>query len=304
MPLRRFLPSLLAAFAAALLLPAARAQGPSPGHAYFYTEPGFRGEVFALYAGTQIENLALIQDSQGRPFNDRIRSVQIEGPVRVLMFEHADFRGASMWLNGDVADLGAFSINLSARSSWDRNISSAQVQPVGRDVVVFVRWDRREAERLVRACYRDILGRDADANGLRHYLSRLVDAGWSEQQLRDDLRQSDEFKHRDLDAIIRRSYRDVLGRGPDPAGMASYQRSLSRGMTEAEMREDLRRSKEGADKGVIVAITRAYREILHRDPDPDGLESYAKLMRQNKMTEADVRESLRRSEENRKQRHE
>jgi len=218
----------------------------------------------------------------------------------VLMYQNAGFRGASMWVNGDVPDLGAFAINLSSQGSWDRNISSAQVQAVGPDVVVFARWERRDAERIVRAAYRDILGRDADGQGLRLYMSRLVDAGWSEEQLRDSLRRSDEFKNRDLDAIIRRAFHDVLGREPDASGIASYKRSLSRGMTEREMREDLRHSHEGEEKQITLAVTRAYREILRREPDPAGLEMYVKEMRQNKMTEADVRDSLRHSEEFRK----
>lgn len=300
MPQRLLLPWLLAL---AALCTVARAEVVSPGRAYFYTEPGFQGEVFVLDGGSQLEDLAFIRDSRGQPFNDRIRSVQLEGPVRVLMFQHADFRGASMWLNGDVPDLGAFAIGFTPGSSWDRNISSVQLQTVARDVVVFARWSRREAERAVRTAYRDILGRDPDGPGLRLYLSRLVDAGWSEEQLRDALRHSDEFRNRDLDAIIRRAFRDQLGREPDAAGLATYKRSLSRGMTEAEMREDLRRSREGAEKQVTLAITRAYREILHRDPDPEGMENYTKFMRQKGWSEADVRESLRRSEEYRSQRH-
>lgn len=294
----------VAAISFLVLWSSARAQVvATAARAYFYTEPGFRGEVFVVDAGKDVNNLAAVQDSRGRPFNDRVRSVQLEGPVRVLMFQNADFRGASMWLNGDVPDLGAFAIGSSARTSWDRNISSLQVQAVARGTVVFVRWDRRDAERLVRAAFRDILSRDPDAIGLRHYVGRLVDAGWSEEQLRDDLRRSDEFKHRDLDAIITRAFHDMLGREPDAAGRANYQRSLSRGMTENEMREDLRRSREGVEKSITLAITRAYREILRRDPDAEGLENYTKLMKQKGLTEADVRDSLRHSEEFRKLRH-
>ncbi len=304
MPHRRLLPRVLAVVAIAVaLLPVARAQVAGPGRAYFYTEPGFQGEVFVLDGGSQLENLAFIRDSRDQPFNDRIRSVQLEGPVRLLLFEHADFRGASMWLNGDVPDLGALAIGRTSRSSWDRNISSVQVQTVGRDVIVFARWDRREAERVIRAAYHDILSREPDGPGLRHYLGRLVAAGWNEEQMREDLRHSDEFKNRDLDAIIRRAYHDLLGREPDAAGAAIYQRSLGRGMTENEMREDLRRSREGAEKSVTLAITRAYRDVLHRDPDPEGLKSYTELMRRKGLTEADVREALRRSDEYRNQRH-
>jgi len=63
------------------------------------------------------------------------------------------------------------------------------------------------------------------------------------------------------------------------------------------MREDLRRSREGADKQVTLAITRAYREILRRDPDPDGLKAYTDLMLHKGWTESDVKNGLRKSEE-------
>ena len=290
-----------AALAALLaVLPPSSAQPPPPvatARAYFYTEPEFQGEVFVVAAGNAVNNLELIRDSRGLPFNDRVRSVQLEGPVRVLMYEHADFQGASMWLNGDVPDLGAFAIGPSSSSTWDRNISALQVQTVAHNVVAFVRWDRRDAERLVRASYRDILGRDPDGPGLRLYVSRLIEAGWSEEQLRDSLHRSDEFRHRDLDAIIRRAYREILDRDPDASGLSAYQRSLSRGMTEGEMRAELSRSREGSEKQVTVAITRAYHEILRRDPDPAGLANYTKFMRQKGWSESDVREDLRRSAE-------
>ncbi len=292
---------LLAAVALTAFTTALSAQPPSrnagPGRAYFYTEPDFRGEVFVVEAGNNVNNLASLRDSRGQPFNDRVRSVQLEGPVRVLAFRNADFHSDSIWLNGSVRDLGAFVIGRDPRETWSRNVSAVQVEAVGRDVVVFARWNARDAERVVRAAYRDILGRDADGPGLRLYVSRLVDAGWSDEQLRDSLRRSDEFKHRDLDAIIRRAYHDLLGREPDASGLATYQRSLSRGMTEAELREDLRRSREGAEKQVSLAITRAYREILRRDPDPEGMKVYTDLMQHKGWTEEDVRKGLRKSDE-------
>lgn len=295
---------LLAAVALTAFATVLSAQPPppaaGPGRAFFYTEPGFRGEAFVVAAGNDVNNLASLRDSRGQPFNDRIRSVHLEGPVRVLAFRNADFHSDSIWLNGDVRDLGAFVIGNDPRETWSRNVSAVQVQGVGRDVVVFARWNSRDAERVVRAAYRDILGRDADGPGLRLYVSRLVDAGWSDDQLRDSLRRSDEFRNRDLDAIIRRAYHDLLGREPDASGVASYKRSLGRGMTEAEMREDLRRSREGAEKQISMAITRAYREILRRDPDAEGMKAYTELMQRQGWTEDDVRKGLRKSDEFRK----
>jgi hypothetical protein len=164
------------------------------------------------------------------------------------------------------------------------------------------RWERREAERVVRANYLDVLGREPDPPGQRFYASRLLDAGWSEEQLRDTLRRSQEFRDRDIDGIVRRVYLTTLGREPDASGIANYRRALTRGMTEGEMRTELLRSREGGDKRVRDAVTRAYREVLKREPDAAGLESYSKLMLQKGWSESDVRENLRRSDEYRNQR--
>jgi len=302
---KRPLHSRLLALAFALLgVSATVAQPPPPpapaARAYFYTEPDFRGEVFVVEAGSTVNNLASLRDSRGRPFNDRIYSVQLEGPVRVTMFQHADYRGAVMQLNRDARDLAVFPLELGRNDSWATLISSVQVTPLPFGAKPPSRWDRREAERIVRADYLDFLGREPDPQGQRFYVSRLLDAGWSEEQLRDTFRHSDEFRNRDVDAIIRRSYANVLGREPDAAGLANYRRALGRGMTEGELRADLARSREGNDKHVRDAVVRAYREVLKRDPDAGGLESYTKLMQQKGWSESDVRENLRRSEEYRK----
>jgi len=154
----------------------------------------------------------------------------------------------------------------------------------------------------VRADYLDCFGREPDEVGVRFYVSRLIDAGWSEPEFRDALRRSPEFRDRDVDAIIRRVYHDVLGRAPDPSGLATYQKALRGGMTEGEMRTDLLRSREVSEKRVHDAVTRAYREVLKRDPDAGGLENYSKMMQQKGWSESDVREDLKRSDEYRKSR--
>ena len=101
MPPRHPLLRWLAVAATAVLALVARAQ-PSTvvmengARAYFYTEPGFQGEVFVVDAGSDLNDLGPILDSRGQPFNNRIRSVQLEGPVRVLLYEHPNFRGSSL----------------------------------------------------------------------------------------------------------------------------------------------------------------------------------------------------------------
>lgn len=267
---------------------------PGGPRAYFYTEPDFRGEVFVVEAGNTVKNLADLRDSRGRAFNDRICSVQLEGPVRVTVFQHADFRGATLWLARDVRDLDRLPLDPRQGDTWARFISSVQVEAGAPPAS---RWERREAERIVRAEYLDCFGREPDENGRRYYLSRLLEAGWSDQQLRDALRRSQEFRDRDLDAIVRRVYLEVLGREPDSSGFNSYRRALGRGMTEGEMRADLLRSREGRDAGARLAVARAYREVLKREPDDGGMANYTRLMQQKGWSESDVREDLRRSAE-------
>ncbi len=269
------------------------------GRATFFTELDYRGEVLVVEAGASIDNLEFLRDPRGRPFNERIRSVRLEGPIRVAVFEHSQFRGAATWLNRATPDLTAFSLGQTKATTWDRAISSLQVEaaPTG---PVFYQWSTRDADRVLRAAYRDILDRDPDPDGLRFYRGRLLDAGWSEPQLRDALRRSDEFRSRDFGAIVRRVYREVFSRDPDASGLAAYTRALSRGQTEAELRAELRRSREGDAISVTAAITRAYRDLLKRDPDPAGLDNYRRLVRDKAWDENRIREDLRRSEEYRR----
>ncbi len=297
-PPSRFLrrASLLALWATSLATGLAQGQPPA-GRALFYTDPGYRGECLILEAGAAAENLEFIRDRRGRSFNDRISSVRFEGPVRVAIFEHSQFRGAFTWLNRDTPDLTAFSLGERDNTSWNEAVSSLQVEAVRRDANVFTAWTRRDAERAVRAAYRDYLGREPDASGLRFYTGRLLDAGWSDVQLRDIFRRSPEFKERDLAAIVRRVYREELGRDPDASGVAAYTRALGRGMTEPELRAELHRSREGAERQARDLVTRAYRELLHRDPDPAGLDNYTRLILQKGWDEAKVRDALRRGDE-------
>jgi hypothetical protein len=50
----------------------------------------------------------------------------------------------------------------------------------------------RQAQRIVRRAYRDILGREVDATGLRDYTDAMVNRGWSEADVRRALLNSPE----------------------------------------------------------------------------------------------------------------
>ena len=270
---------------------------PPAGRALLYTETDFRGECLIIEAGGVVDNLEFTRDKRGRTFNDRISSVRFEGPIRVGLFEHSQFRGRFTWLERDTRDLTALSLGERSEANWNEVVSSVQVEVTRRGPNTFIAWQPRDAERAVRAAYRDIFGRDPDPAGVRFYTGRLLDAGWSEGQLRDALRRSDEFKNRDVDAIVRRAFREMLGRDADASGLAAYTRALSRGMTEPELRAELGRSREGLLQKARETVIRVYRELLRREPDPAGLDNYSNQILQGKLDEAKLRDVIRRGDE-------
>ena len=271
--------------------------GPPPGRVLFFPGPNYSGEPLIVPAAAALENLEYVRDSRGRRWNDRIVSIRVEGPVIVLMYEHAGFQGATATLTRDAADLTALSLGDRRGTTWAQRISSVRVEPIPPAASGFIHWEYRDAERAVRAAYRDILGRDPDERGERSYRDRLMSRGWTEDQLRDAIRHSPEFRNRDVSGIIRQVYREVLRRDVDPAGMSKYTRALQGGMSESELRAELLRSREYAELNARECVTRAYREILRREPDSVGFATYLKRMIEQGWDENRVRDALRQSDE-------
>ena len=106
------------------------------------------------------------------------------------------------------------------------------------------------------------------------------------------------------DKAILRVFKDELGREPSEREMRRYRTLMQEDhWTEGDVRDDLRdrgdyrrhsrRAYEDPDK----VVRRAYQDILHRDPDPEGLRTYRSKMSDEDWTEHDVREALRTSPE-------
>ena len=165
----------------------------------------------------------------------------------------------------------------------------------------------------IRSAYRDILGREPDADGLRNYRQRMVREGWTEQDVRESLRESAEYASRrneSVDGIVRRAYLDVLKREPDPEGLAHYrQRVLDEGWEYHDVRRALARSPERREVRRAVrepdaqeVVRQAYRAVLGREVDPDGLANYTQKVMHEGWSRADVERSLRDSDEFRNRR--
>ncbi|MBL9202080.1 MAG: DUF4214 domain-containing protein [Opitutaceae bacterium] len=305
--------------------------GVGPDRVTFFTEPNYRGESLVVEAGASVENLERLTRPSQQPWSFAITSVRVEGAARATVFNAPGFSGERLEITRNLPDLYAERRGREAGATWDRAIVSvvvagpprpAAVQPTPRPespppTVVVVqprppppvivhevkpRIDRRAAERMVQHAYREVLDRPADPEGLRTYTERLIREGWSEQQMIQQLQRSSEARGINADQAITKIYREVLGRDPDSRGLAHYRSKWKEGWTQGQIRDDLRRSPEGRDTYIRNAITRAYREVLGREPDPGGYATYEKAMRERGYTEQQVRAALMSGDEYRQKR--
>ena len=112
------------------------------------------------------------------------------------------------------------------------------------------RRDSRDVERIVRRAYQDILQREPDEAGMRLYRSRILDDGWTEQQVREALRKSPEYRELTTmtrpkaQEIVRRAYLNVLNREPDAASRGYVDRVFKDKWTQADVERELRKSPE------------------------------------------------------------
>lgn len=105
--------------------------------------------------------------------------------------------------------------------------------------------DQRDLEEDIDDLYREVLGRPADSSGLRTYVRRVEDDGWSLERVRRDLAESSE-----LDQAIDRAYREILGRPADNSGLRTYRdRVRNNGWSMDRVRQDLANSSEARNRG-------------------------------------------------------
>jgi len=176
----------------------------------------------------------------------------------------------------------------------------------GAGTLLAQRYDDTAIERA----FQSVLHRDPYPAEQRRYRILMEQDGWREADVRRDLADRADYRRYSSrgarirpDAVVRRAYEDILGREPDPGGLRSYTDKMIReGWSERDVREALRNSPEYAsmDRRTASAdriIQRAYREILGRDPDPSGMDSYRRNIIENGWDEQDVRRALLRSPE-------
>lgn len=163
-----------------------------------YRDADFRGQRLCLRAGEDLQSLP-------RGLNDEVSSIRVFGRAVVTVFRDRDFRGRATRFDFDVRDL--------QDERWNDRVSSIRVDS-RRAGYRPGDWDRerdrgfaerqRDAEQIVRRAYRAVLDREPDPDGLRVYTRRVVRDGWSENDVREALRDSPEYRDRRRRAPDRR----------------------------------------------------------------------------------------------------
>jgi hypothetical protein len=203
--------------------------------ACFYEDPYYGGRYFCVEAGQTADVIPA-------GANDRISSVRILGNAEVSVYENASLSGDSRRLAYSVQDLQT--------EGFADRLSSVQVRSTIGGGYSGEGYGYNDADAIVRRAYRDILGREPDAEGLRIYRSHIIDRGWTEQQVREALRESAEYKQKNVmtrakaQEIVRQAYLVVLKREPDPKSAGYVDRVLRDNWTQADVERELRRSPE------------------------------------------------------------
>ena len=222
------------------------------GRVILFQHAGFSGGALVLYPGESIENMSGATFDNGAKLNDSISSIRIEGDVEVFAYENSRFRGDALRLKESARDLSGRPVAGGVSVSWNDRISSIKVERVrGRDRDdrgpgrPFDDRPRGDPEKIIKDSFMDLLGRQPDAGELRDFRNRMKDQGWTEQMLRDHLRTEENYRNEAAELIVRRAYREVLGREVDPGGLRQYSRNVrDKGWTESDVRDDLRKSAE------------------------------------------------------------
>jgi len=219
--------------------------------ACFYEDADYGGNYFCLRSGESL-------DSIPSGMNDRISSIRILGDADVSVFRNRSYEGNSARFDYDVANLRG--------GSWNDQISSIQVRRTyssyrgqSRDDG-YGRYDRSadRTDRMIQRAYEDLLGRQPDAEGLRTYRGRILDDGWSEAQVRESIRRSNEYKERTsgnygdqysmtrqrAEDVVRRAYLNIFNRAPDPNSRGYVERVLRDNWTQQDVERELRQSPE------------------------------------------------------------
>ena len=179
--------------------------------ACFFEGPNFTGRYFCASVGSTTARVPA-------DANDRISSIRLYGTVELTVFRDIDFNGQSRAFDTDLADLRMV--------GWNDRISSFRVTSAGRRGA----WG----------------GGGAYGGG-----GAWGGANWGGADYgggRIDRSDGGRMSHAQAEAIVRRAYRSVLGREPDPGAEGWITEVMNGHLDEGRLRVEVSRSPEGRQR--------------------------------------------------------
>ncbi len=146
--------------------------------------------------------------------------------------------------------------------------------------------------------YQQYLHRTADPAGLTFW-TQVFASGQSEIQVQEGIIASQEFQTNPGGPIggntdtqyITALYQDILGRAPDPTGLAYWEGQLQSGSSSSgdnNNRSPRQRVALGiltSDEARTIVLTQYYNNLLHRAPDQAGLQFWLNQLRSSENSE-------------------
>jgi hypothetical protein len=137
-------------------------------------------------------------------------------------------------------------------------------------------WDSAEHRGLqVDQFYATYLHRAADAGGRAFWVSALA-GGMGEEQVAEGFLTSAEYRqaHASPAAYLSGLYADVLGRTPDPDGLAAWQSAAQGGLSQEALADGFLHSREEH----LQVVDRYYTDYLGRAGEPAGVAGWVEAL--------------------------
>lgn len=160
---------------------------------YVYADARFRGAVMRLTESARDLTGRLLPGSVSASWNDRISSLRVEVRRRDESREDPNvvIKRAYLDLLGRDPDPSGL------RNYRGLIIDQGWTERMVRDHIRRSDEFRLEgADRIIRRAYLDVLGREPDPSGLKHHRQNLLEKDWTEVDVRDALRRSDEYRQK------------------------------------------------------------------------------------------------------------
>jgi len=306
---RWFAPALLLLFSAANMPAAGNVPSPSPAPSVADHASGATAATYVVVV-TEDEIAYVIEDLTGNPpsrrqlrhYSELARSRSLDRDAFIREFRQSDewrsFR-PERFVEESYRRLLGRSPTRRELQHYTHLLEIERLTPgqMRRELRESEEFRQREADEAIDRAFRELLERKPSREDRDHYRKQMLRRGYTEEDVRRKIKESTEYRVTLPNEKIVRAFVAVLGREPDLAGCEPFRKLiLDRGYSEEDLRQHLRRSDEYRER-IRSIITQIYREMLEREPDPQGLENYRRAMTDRGWTEEQVRDSMRRSDE-------